>query len=324
MATLSNARIPLLPALVDRPIRKLRGLREPAALISFFTGTVARGLAYLVLVDLAFIFLFPVVYMIATSIKSFAALQDPTVRWITPYPSWINFDYAIIGLNYFNTLKNTVIIALGGAVLQVMATSFVGYGLARLNFRGREVVFWLVLFSFLVPPQTLLVGLYVLYYKLGLINNFLAFLIPAALANGIKAPLFILIFRQFYRTLPWELEEAARVDGAGTFQTYLRIVLPLAKPAVVVVFLLTLVWYWNSYWETAMFLTRPDILPLSVRLQHLAISLRERGMESVMSDGLHQGVVMAACVLIILPLLIIYGFTQRFFVQSIDRTGLVE
>lgn len=262
--------------------------------------------------------------MLAQSFKSWTALIDPTIRWLPPEPEWFNYQLGFTGLRYTVALKNSAIIAAGSALLQTAGCSFVGYGLARMRFRGREVVFWLVLFSFLVPPQTIVIGLFVEFHRLGLLNTYWAFLIPAVLGNGIKAPLFILIFRQFYRTLPWELEEAARVDGAGSFNTYLRIVLPLARPAIVVVFLLSLVWYWNAYWEPLTFLTSLDLLPLSIRLQILAQELRENLLEQTLTDGLHEGILMAAAVLTILPLLIIYGFTQRFLIQSIDRTGLVE
>jgi multiple sugar transport system permease protein len=131
------------------------------------------------------------------------------------------------------------------------------------------------------------------------------------------------VFRQFFKTLPWELEEAARIDGASAFSTWWRIMVPLAMPAVVVVFLFSVVWHWNDFFEPFIYLNRMEHFTLPMRLSVLSPSLNEvTGGQS--GELFNEALVMAAVFLVILPPLSIYMFTQRFFVEAVDRTGLVE
>ena len=140
---------------------------------------------------------------------------------------------------------------------------------------------------------------------------------------GLKGALFVVVFRQFFKTLPWELEEAARIDGASAFGTWWRIMVPLAMPAVVVVFLFSVVWHWNDFFEPFIYLNRMEYFTLPMRLSVLSPSL-DTATGGQASELFNEALVMAAVFLVILPPLSIYLFTQRFFVESIDRTGLVE
>jgi multiple sugar transport system permease protein len=140
-------------------------------------------------------------------------------------------------------------------------------------------------------------------------------------AMGLKGPLFIIIFRQFFRTLPAELEEAAIVDGAGPLRTFLQVMLPLARPAIIVSFLFSLVWHWNDYFEPLIYLNRRENFTLPMRLSVLQATLNE--LTGGQGDALfNEALIMSACFLIIVPPLIVYFFTQRFFTESIERTGL--
>src|SRR5439155_25841025 len=149
---------------------------------------------------------------------------------------------------------------------QVLSCSFLAYGLAPLRFPGREPLFLLVLFTFLIPPQTIIIPLFILYRHLGWIDTFYPFIVPSFLGHGLQGALFILVFRQFFKGLPSELEDAASIDGANPFRTFFQIMLPLARPAILVVLLFSLVWHWNDYFEPTMFFYRQDFFTLPMRL----------------------------------------------------------
>ena len=279
-------------------------------------------LMYLMLLNIAFAFLLPVFYMTSTSLMTIEDFVDPAVYWVPTVFNWENFQLAYMGMNYTVALKNSAIIALGATLGQVITCALAGYGFGRGQFPGRELLFGLVLFTFIVPPQTIIVPLFILYRNLDWIDTFYPFIIPSFFAHGLRGSLFVIIFRQFFRGLPWELEDAARIDGAGPIRTFSRIMLPLAKPAIVVSFLFSLVWHWNDFYEPMMYLMKPERFTVPLRLQILYQSLNE--MTGGQAGELYnEPLIMAACFLIVLPPLILYLFTQRHFVESVERTGLV-
>lgn len=284
----------------------------------------ARAIVYLLMIDVAFVFLYPLLYMLVTAIKSPTDLVDPTVTWVPRSLYLENFQTAMRGLHFNTAFLNSLAFSVGGAVLQVIACSLTGYAFARIKMPGRELLFFLVIFGILVPPQVLMIPLFKLFKTLGWLNTPLPILVPSALGMGLRGSLFILIFRQFFRGLPWELEEAARIDGASTFRIWWQIMLPLAQPAILVVLLFSLVWHWNDAFEPMLYLSKLDKFPLSLTLAGLWSELvKIKGYGNTGELGL-QGVQMAASLLVIGPPLILYMFTQRFFTQSVERTGLVD
>jgi len=284
---------------------------------------IQRAFTYIVLVDIAFVFLVPIFYILATSLKTAQDLTDPTIVWFPSGFFWINYPLAFLAMNYPRSLANSLWISLGSAIGQTVTCAFVGYGFARIRFPGRDALFALVLFTFLVPPQTIIVPLFILYKNLGWINSYNPFIIPSFFGHGLKGALFVVVFRQFFKTQPWELEEAARIDGASAFGTWWRIMLPLSTAAIVVVFLFSVVWHWNDFFEPFIYLNRMEHFTLPMRLSVLSPSL-DQVTGGQAGDLFNEALVMAAVFLVILPPLAIYMFTQRFFVESIDRTGLVE
>ena len=283
-----------------------------------------RALTYLVLVDVAFLFLFPVFYMVITSVKSPQDLVDVTVLWVPRDIHWPNYQLAFQTLSYPRALQNSITIAVPAAIGHVLACSFIAYGFARMRFPGREPLFLLVIFTFLIPPQTIIVPLFMLYKELGWINNYFPFIIPPFLGHGLRGALFILVFRQFFRGLPWELEDAASIDGASPLRIYWQIMLPLASPAILVVLLFSFVWHWNDFFQPTIFLFSQSTYTLPMRLSTLWTVL-----DTVVTTGgagelWSEGLAMAATFLVVLPLLLVYVVTQRYFVESIGRTGIVE
>lgn len=281
-------------------------------------------LIYVVLASISFVFLYPLIYMVVTSLKSVEDIVDPYVQWVPTGLSMRNFKLAYTGMFYLRGIINSSFIALVSSIAQVISCSFIGYGFARNKFPGRDVFFLLALFTFIVPPQTIIISLFILYKKLGWLNTYYPFIIPSFLGQGLRGALFIYIFRQFFRGFPQELEDAARIDGAGRFKIYSQIFLPLSKPAILVVLLFSFVWHWNDYYEPSIYLMDEAKLTMPIRLMNMILWLeREIGL-GAMSTSYNIGVEMAGCFLVIVLPLILYAFTQKYFVSSIERTGLIE
>lgn len=287
------------------------------------SGLLFKLLIYFLLLNVAFMYLTPFFYMVSTMMKGNADLLDPTVRWIPRTFNWENITLAWEGLRFPVSLQNSLKIVVFGALFQVIFCSLAGYTFARMQFPGKMLLFGLCIFSFLVPPQTLVIPLFILFKDLGWLGSAMAVVGPAIFGHGIKGALFVIIFRQFFLTLPKELEEAAYMDGAGSFRVYWRVMLPLAAPAITVVFLFSFIWHWNET-EMASLMLRGQNLPLSLSLSNLNSVLN--GLMGNEAAGLkvNEALKMAASFLIIMPPLVVYAFTQKWFVEGVERTGVVE
>lgn len=288
-------------------------------------GLLAKMVIYVLLSIVAYLYLQPLLYMISTMLKTVSDLLDPSVKWIPRVVTWENLSKAYKGLQYPEALRNTALIALSCSIVQVLICSMTGYALARLAVPFKGLITALVLLTFLIPPQVIIIPLYVIFSKLGLLNTLFVFLVPAIFGQGLKGALFILIFRQFFRAQPPSLEEAAKLDGASAARLYFRIMLPLAQSACLVVFLFSFIWYWNMYYEPSMFLAK-GFTPLSIRLDQLEDVLNPSllGTKDLVSNPVTEGTKMGAAFLIILPPLVIFMFLQRWFITGIERTGIVE
>ncbi len=286
-------------------------------------GLLFRVFLYLILVDTAFIYLKPVLYMVTTMVKDTSSLLDPSVIWVprTIYLGHLQEAAALI--HYARSFGLSVLLSLSTAVFQTISCALAGYAFARLEFPFKKLWFAALLFTFIMPPQVTILPSILMFKELGWLNTFWPMVVPALFGHGLKGALFVIIFRQFFSTLPKELEEAARIDGASMFRLFFRVMLPISRSAMVVVFLFSLVWSWNDAYYPAMYMLGAQDVPLSVSLSRLSASLAgdaEGGGTSVFAEPIK----MAGSFLIIFPVLIIYGFAQRWFVEGVERTGLVE
>jgi len=286
------------------------------------TGWLYILIIYAVLLDIAYLYLNPLFYMVSTMFKNTVDLLDPAVRWIPRTLEWNNIKLAWQGLNYLDALKNSLIISGVGAIFHVIACSLAGYAFAKYKFPGKTILFGLLIFSFLIPPQTIIIPLFMLIKNLGWMGTKFAIIGQAMFGHGIRGSLFVIIFIQFFRTLPKELDEAARIDGASSLRIFFRIVAPLAKPAILVVFLFSFIWHWNETYLTSLVIGSGNT-PLTLSLSNLQAVLK--GLYENETDNLfNETIRMAASFLIIIPPLIIYAIGQRWFVEGVERTGLVE
>ena len=287
-----------------------------------------HAIIYLLLLALAFVFLYPFLYMIVTSLMSSEDLNNFTVEWIPRSLHFANYRWAAKLMNLGAGFKNSVIVTVFSTLGQLLSCSMAGYGLARYRFPGKKAFFFVIILAMIVPAQTIIIPQYLMYAQFGWLNTYLPLIVPCFFGFGFKGALYIYIFRQFYLGLPRELEAAARVDGCGFIRTYVRIIFPTARTAYVVVLVLSLVWNWSNYFEPSMYLSKSNMYTLSMCLNNItdALSLSADTLSTVYSvnDGntLNNAVLMAGAFLVILPVGIAFAFLQKKFVQGIERTGL--
>lgn len=291
-------------------------------------GIILNLVVYVLLISIAFIFVYPVLYMLSTSLMPKEDLLDTSAKWIPSVLTVKNYADAIATMDYWNSLFKNFLIAFFPTLAQVMVCSMAGYGMARFNFPLRKLWFLLLLLSFLLPPQVTMIPNYVLFGKLKLTGSIWAFIVPALLGMGFKSALFILIFYNFHRQVPQSLVEASEIDGAGPLGAYFRIAIPLSVPAIVVVVLFSFVWYWNETTMTQMYLgyanTRAGgLTSLLIELQRFQSSY-----ESVYNpweaspNKLNDAIRMAGTMLAIVPLMLLYLVLQKQFVESVDKAGI--
>lgn len=292
-----------------------------------------------VLAGLSFVLLYPILYIFSMAFRPSDEVLDPLVVWIPRTFTFENIRQAFSGMKYLESLWQSLRISLVSSVISVVVYSLVGYGFARFSFRLKKLCFAVLIFTIILPPQALLIPLYLensyfdfffvgklvgLFTGTPLTANILdtvwAFYLPAICGFGIRSGILIFIFIQFFRGLPKELEDAAYIDGCGPLRTFLRIMLPNSIPAIITVLLFSMVWYWNDYNYAGMFLVDNQTLPL--RLSNLKMVLNSAAGQPL--DPYQVSVLMpAGCLLVILPPLIFYILFQRYFTESIERTGLV-
>lgn len=312
---------------------------------SFWTGLAGRGIFWifraLFFFGLCYLFLFPVLYMFGTAFQSPDSLSDPSVVWIPKAFSLTPLKEVIHLLDYWQALGMTLQITVFSTLLALISCSLVGYGLARFRFKERGLLFFFVILTIVVPPQAIVIPSYTnfQFFDMGgllrllspltgfdsvsLLNSPFTFILPAAFACGLRSGLFIFIFRQFFMGIPRELEEAARIDGCGAVRTFLRIMVPMAKPAFITTCLFSVVWHWNDLYLSSMYYTTTT-LPLTAQLANFASILeRESVMNMVASRLSIRSYFAAGALLAVLPLLILYIVLQRHFTESIEKTGIV-
>lgn len=290
------------------------------------THRIVRTVMYILLLDLAVVFLYPFFYMIVTSIKSPQDLTDSSVVWIVNKVYIQNYKLAFKTLNYTSSLIRTILYCLVTTLAHVIVCAFTGYGFARFKFKGKGFLFFLLILAMVVPVQTIIVPQYLLYIKLGIGNGFAPLIIPTWFGYGLRGALFIFIFRQFYLSLPKALEEAAAIDGCSPIKTFFKVAFPASSSSIIVSIVLSIVWHWNEYYEPGIYLTDPSQKLLPMLLPNVYSLMKSTSGSELLSNGAAEmyteGVVMAATFLVVLPVLIFYLLFQKQFRKGIETSGI--
>ena len=315
---------------------------EESFLYRFKTGKWLGSIArYAILILLAYQLLYPVLYMVSASVKAPIDSYDPGVIWIPKHFSATGFTDAFKTMKYLDALVRSLGIGLGCALLDVASCALAGYGFARYKFPLKNVFFVCVILTLIVPTQTIILpyymnmryfdplGMMTLFSKItgsetmiNLIGNNLAFFIPSALGAGIRSGLYIYIFRQFFEGMSAALEESAYVDGSGPLRTFTHIMLPNAKNAIITVFLFSFVWHFNDYYLSK------QLMGTSERTLIVALSSLRMDLAAVIGGQTEfdpirvQTRIQAGCLLVILPMFLLYIVSQRKLADSIEHIGI--
>ena len=304
----------------DRIRKFLLGTRDRNGMIKLIA-------IYGLLICIGFIYLYPILYMVSASFMTLDDLLDSSIRWIPSSANLDNYRQAGSSMNYWNSLLQSFLIAGLPTLYNLAACSLTGYGLARYKFRGKGVIIGLIILTFVLPRQITMIPTYTMYANLGILNSIWAFVVPAIVAQGLNAPIFIMIFWQFFRNVPQALVEAAKIDGAGHFKSFFSISLPTAAPAFITVALFSFVWYWNEFYLTQLFvhgvLVESSLTTLIIQLQNFNSNYSSYAQTAASgATNLNESIKMAGTLIAVLPLMIMYFVLQRHFVESIDRTGI--
>ena len=289
-------------------------------------GSVWPIFRFLILFGLCFVILYPLIYMLSTAFRPNEQMNDPSVVWLPKGFTLDNIKDTWKIMKFESTVFTTVRMNVIASILQVITCAITGYGFARFQFKFKNLLFALVVLMIIVPPQIITIPLYMQYKwffgtSLSLIDTSWTMYLPAMFANGLRAGLFIFIFRQFFRGLPKELEDAAYLDGCGPFKTFLVIMVPNAKTSFLTVFLFSIVWYWNDFYVSSSFFMNTRTVAL--QLKNLGAQLSADLFKN-QTPSQRQLIVWleAGCVLSITPLLVMYVFLQKYFIEGVERSGI--
>ncbi|HUV05896.1 MAG TPA: carbohydrate ABC transporter permease [Armatimonadota bacterium] len=281
----------------------MAGSRKPQIKMT----TPGRFVTYCALVALSVVFFMPFIWLLSTSVKPDSQIMVMPPRWI-PHPfQWSNYSKGLTFVNFPLFLRNTLIICSANVIGVLVSSPLVAYGLSMIRWRGRDILFMVILSTMILPYQVVMVPLFTVFTFLRWTGTFLPLIVPAFLGNAF----FIFLLRQFLMTIPRDLIDAAKIDGCSEFQIYHRIVLPLAKPVLATVALFAFMWSWNDFLGPLIYLFDESMYTISLGLAMFSSQY-----------GSYWGMLMAVSTVTTVPIIILFFFTQRTFIQGITLTGI--
>ncbi|SEK55679.1 carbohydrate ABC transporter membrane protein 2, CUT1 family [Carnobacterium iners] len=268
---------------------------------------ILKGILYIILVGYALMTFYPFIWAVAASFKSYSEIVSGDMTLIPKEFTLGNFQYVLGRSSLFTRwFINSVIISVIGTAINILLNTMAGYALARLNFPGRQRIYYGFLALMMVPAQVLLIPNYLILMNLGMLDSFSALILPAAINIG-----NIFMMRQFFLSFPKDIEEAAAIDGLGRFQTFFRIVMPLAKPSIATQAVFVFMGFWNEFMKPMLYLTTPSKYTLTLGLQ----TFQSR------NGGVRWDQTMAASIITIIPIIIIYLIFNKYFLQGVRMDG---
>ncbi len=263
----------------------------------------------IVLVSLSFVFLFPFLWMLVTALKTPQELLHGIEKFFPDSPQWGNFVTAVTTVPFLMYLKNSLILVFFAVTGTLFSATLTAYAFAKLRWPGRDIFFVVMLATMMIPPQAILIPSYILYAHIGWLGTRLPLIVPYFFGGG--AAFFIFLLRQFFKGIPNELMESAIVDGAGHLKIFIYLMLPLTKPALITVALITFMFVWNDYFGPLIFLSNPD---------HWTLALGLRAFETQFT-GRYE-LMMAAAILVMSPTIVLFFVAQKHFIEGITFTGI--
>ena len=253
-------------------------------------------------------FLLPLVWMLTTALKPDTQLFAYPPQWIPKPPQWRNFVEAIQYFPFWRYFLNSTIVTILAVFGQVFSASIVAYGFARLRWPGREVVFFLVLATLMIPAQVTMIPQFVIFTWLGWVDTLLPLIVPSFFGGG---AFNVFLFRQYYRTIPREYNDAARIDGASEWRIFWQIILPQSKPVIATAAIFAFLWTWNDFMGPVIYLHSPENFTLPIGLRAFQ-----------QQTGTEWDLLMAASLIVMVPVIALFFLLQRYFVQGMALSGL--
>lgn len=268
---------------------------------------INRALAYVCLIVASAFFMIPFIWLLSTSLKPLTQVFTFPPEWI-PHPIlWSNYSRAVEYIPFWTYLKNTAIITIVSTLGVIISCPLVAYSFAKLEYRGRGILFFITLAVMMIPGQVTMIPLFLLFTKLGWVGTPLPLIVP----QFFGVPIYIFLLRQFFMGLPDALREAARLDGASEFRIYLQIMFPLAKSAVLAVALFQFMGSWTDFMGPLLYLTNEPSYTVSLGLQQFQSQ-----------KGSEWGLLMAVSTLMTLPIIVLFFFLQKTFISGITFSGI--
>jgi multiple sugar transport system permease protein len=268
---------------------------------------VASLITHLFMISLAMIFLVPIMWMLSTALKTRWEIFAWPPAWFPEVLHWNNFRDAFTRVPMLRFIGNTFYLIVIKTIGELLAVPLIAYGFARLRFPGKNVLFIMVISTMMIPLQTKLIPLFSMYVKLGLIDTYWPLVLPAFSGT----PFFIFLLIQYMKTIPRDLDDAAKIDGVGTFGILYRILLPLCIPALTIIVTYTFLWTWNEFLQPLIYLSSYDKFTIQMGLEMF------KGIWSV-----EWNLLMAATLSTMLPVLVMYFFVQKHLIGGIASVGL--
>ena len=291
---------------------------------------------FVLLISMSYVVVYPLLYMIVTSFRTADSFSDPDIVWVLKELTWDNFKDSFEAINFTECLKNTLLIQMVSAFIEIASCSVVAYGLSRFDFRMKKLELVLLILTIVIPSQMIIIPSMVNFsrldvfgilgaigeasgtdIKISILDTPFAFYLPSIFGVGLRSGIMIFIYMQFFKGLPKELEEAASIDGAGPIKTFTAIAIPSSGVVYLTVTIFSIVWHWNDYYLSVMYMNQNK--PLAVAIANLPDMFNTLG---ISQTGRGNAILMAASLMFVLPVLILYLILQRKFVKSIDRVGI--
>lgn len=293
-------------------------------------GFIYKLCVYILLISVSYVFLYPLMKMLSMAFMSKRDIIDPEVMWVPTSLTFANFNVANFVMNLPETLFSTLWFTLALSVTQTIVTAMTGYALARYNFKFKSMWFVFILVSFVIPIPIVIIPRIMMFmsiqenFAIQMIGTVYPQLGMTLLGQGVNSAIAILIFYNFFRMIPFSLDEAAQIDGASSLQVFYHVILKMSVTAITIVFLFSFVWNWNETYVTSTFVGSSIDL-MSIRLNAFDGNFARMGTSIPGQSGearINEAYKMAATFISMLPLLVIYLFAQKQFIEGIENTGI--
>jgi multiple sugar transport system permease protein len=269
---------------------------------------IRKSISFIIVLVGALLFVLPFLWMLSSALKPEADLFTVPPQWIPDPFKWDNFIKSLTVLPFHIYYRNTAIITISTIIGDVFTAALVAYGFARFRFFGRNILFVLVLSTIMLPPQVTIIPRFIIFRWLGWVDTFAPIILPAYFGGS---AFYIFLLRQFFLTIPRELDDAAKIDGLGPFGIFTMIILPLSKSSLAIIAIFSFLFNWNDFWHPLVFLSSEQNYTLALGLY----SLQGHFFSTV-------SLLMAAAVMAMVPCLILFFVAQKYFIQGVVITGV--